>query len=66
MPAPVQCPDCQRPVERMPVLSEIGLVDYYRCGSCRGIYMVAKGAVSPVAMPTVLPAWRRHPMPDAR
>ena len=66
MPVSVLCPDCQRPVERMPVLSEIGFMDYYRCGACSHIYMVAKGAASPVTLP-VLPEWRkRQPaMPDA-
>ena len=66
MPAAVQCPACRGPVERMPVLSEIGLVDYYRCGACRRIYMAAKGATSPMALP-ILPARTEQPsMRDAR
>jgi hypothetical protein len=40
----------------MPVLSEIGLMDYYRCGACSRIYTVDKGATSPVVLP-ILPQW---------
>jgi len=56
MPGPLQCPACEQPVERMPVLSEIGLMDYYRCGACSRIYTVDKGATSPVVLP-ILPQW---------
>lgn len=38
----VTCPNCQGTARLMPVLSEIGLADYYRCETCGAVSLTPK------------------------
>ena len=40
----VPCPYCQCPATRMTLLSEICVVDYYRCDACARVSEKPKGA----------------------
>jgi hypothetical protein len=44
----VTCPSCQSTAQRMPVVSDISVVDFYQCGNCRMISLTPKNGSGPV------------------
>jgi hypothetical protein len=43
----VTCPSCQSTAQRMPVVSDISLFDFYQCENCRMISLTPKNGSGP-------------------
>ena len=43
----VTCPSCQGTAQRMPVVSDLSVVDFYQCGNCRMISLAPKNGSGP-------------------
>ena len=51
----VICPSCGGTTTRMPVLSDISHVDYYRCGTCNTVSLSPKDGSGPAVPFTLSP-----------